>query len=320
MRVLYLDLNYPDLIEDYSRSPNKYGGGRIVASHLMPYLNDNGHYMEIWADEKCFENVEKQYKKFCKPKSYAERLSYVQNETIKDFDIVLHNFPREYVKTTGKSAVWLVGHGEWVNPKNEHVILYNDYQSPHFTNPNMKLHYARIGVPIPEFKEYPKENFIFSCHRQTKEFGSETMMKLAHKYNFKYICAGPRDSSFPNIMDYVDNITVLYFGLINENTKIDYFKRAMASTYLHSWQTPFNLSACQSLAYGTPCIAATCGFWPSLIKHGINGFLVNNEEKFVQAIQNCRDISQRQCYDSITKYTELLMIQDYIQVFKNILK
>jgi len=184
----------------------------------------------------------------------------------------------------------------------------------------MKLHYARIGVPLPEFKDHVKEDFVFSCHRQTKEFGSEIMMQLAHKYKFKYICAGPTDSSFPNIMDYVDNVRVLYFGLINEETKTDYFKRAKASTYIHSWETPFNLSACQSLAYGTPCIATYTGFWASLIKNGINGFLTRNEQEFVQALQNCRDISQRACYDSVTKYSDIHMINDYIKVFENILK
>lgn len=316
MKVLYLDLNAPDLVEDYSRDDcKKYGGGRIVAAHLMPYLNDNGHHMEIWADERCFLNIKDKYKKFCKGLSYESRLEFIKGACISGFDIVLHNFPGVHISCSGKDFVWLVGYGETVNAANERIILYNEFQAPQFQNINTQVFFARIGVPIPQFKEYKKEAFVFSCHRQSKYFGSEFMMKLALKYKFKYVTAGPKDANFPNIMDYVDNNYVTYLGEISNQTKQQYFQRAFCSTYLHSWPTPFNLSACESLAYGTPILATRAGFWPSFVKQRVNGFVVDSEDQFCIALSSIPLISQRSCYDSVKSYSSDLMIQDYISIF-----
>lgn len=327
MKILYIDFNAPDLVEDYGLQSSRYGGGRIVAANLMPHLNNNGHYMEIWADERCFDGVEIKYKRFCKGMSYDER-NLIKNGAplanfAKDFDIVLHNFHGFTVNCSGtltKNVVWLVGYGEFVNPTNTRIILYNDYQHPRITNPDTKIYYARIGVPITEFKEIKKEDFIFSCHRQSREFGAETMMRLAHKYKLRYITAGPRDSNFQNIMDYVDNKYVMYLGEISDKVKREFYKRAYCSTYLHSWNTPFNLSACESLAVGTPVIATNIGFWPSLIQNHKNGFLIKTQEDFQIAISNVALLSQRGCYDSVLPYSTQNMIQDYVKVLTQIIE
>jgi glycosyltransferase involved in cell wall biosynthesis len=322
LRILYLDLNHPDLIEDYSRNSNKYGGGRIVASHLMPFLNENGHYMEIWADNKCFENVEEKYQRFCKHISKEQKQiirSGVEFDS-KDFDIVLHNFHGHKIRpSNSKDVVWLVGYGETVSPLNDRVILYNDFQAPIISNSNTKIYKARIGVPIPKFQEYKKEAFIFSCHRQSKSFGSELMMKFAHEYKVKYVTAGPKDSNFPNIQDYVDNKYVSYLGVIDAKTKTDLMKRAVCTTYLHNWPTPMNLSALESLSYGTPIISTSVGFWPSLVKNHENGFMVDSMQQFCLALSNIPLLSQEKCYTSIIEYSSDKMISDYISVFKRII-
>lgn len=326
MKILYLDLNHHDLIEDYSRFPNVYGGGRCVPAELMPYLNDNGHYCEIWGDLKCFQNVEEKYKPFCKELSYLDKESLRKGSPLlnwsSDFDIVLHNFHGSKINCQGvktKDAVWLVGYGEHVNSANSRIILYNDYQHPKIYNQNTKIYKARIGVPIPEFQEYKKEDFIFSCHRQTQTFGAEEMMHIAHKHQLKYITSGPKDSSFPDIMEFVDNQHVKYLGVIDESTKIEHFKRAYCSVYLHSWQTPMNLSACQALSYGTPIIANNIGFWSSLVKNGENGFLVSSEDEFLEALKNVTRISQKSCYNSVLEYSSDVMVQEYVKVFEQIL-
>lgn len=324
MKVCYLDLNYPDLIEGYSRFPKKYGGGRCVPSALLHSEKLDFH---IYADKKCFEGIEEKYLKYCHELSYEAKDKIRTGHPIKDFiedcDIILHNFHGIKVNTIGtkiKDLVWLVGVNEHVHPDNNRVVLYNNFQHPNIFNPNTKIYYARIGVPIPPFQEYKKEDFVFSCHRQNIQFGSEIVMGFSHQYKFKYICAGPRESDFPNIMDYVDNQWVTYLGVIPEEVKIDHFKRARCSTYLHNWPVPFNLSLIQSLSYGTPVIATRAGFLPSIVKEGVNGFFLNKFEELPTLIEKCLDISQKSCYNSILEYSSDKMVEDYIRVFEHILK
>lgn len=319
MKILYLDLNYDDLIEDYSLTPSRYGGGRAVPANLLPYLNDNGHYMEIWANPACFDNVDSKYKQFCKGKSLEERQTASQNG-ISNFDIVLHNFHGTKVHVNdGYDLVWLVGFGEHVNVENQRIILYNNYQNPQIYNPFTKVYYARIGVPIPEFQEYPKQNFIFSCHRQSLNFGSKTMFEWAKKYQIRYFAGGPRDADFPDIDAYVDENYTNYLGLLSSGQKEHLFKGARCSTYIHNWNTPMNLSAIESLSYGTPIISTGVGFWPSLVKEGVNGFIIKDEEELLRAYENCKNLSQRDCYDSALEYSSDKMIRDYMKVFEKVL-
>lgn len=327
MRLLYIDFNEGPL-ENYSRTPNRYGGGRAVASYLLPYLNDNGHLMHIWADRKCFENIEEKYQKYCCDVSWKIRRGVGTGAPLKlltgtpfEYDIVLHHNGGFWVNCEGLKTIpmyWSVGYGEQIHEGNQNIILYNDYQNPQPRHPNPKFFKARIGVPIPPFREYVKEDFVFSCHRQVNYFGSELMCKLAHELNFRYITAGPLDSMC-NITRYADNKNVTYLGVIDSKTKQDYLSRAKCTTYLHSWNTPFNLSACESLAVGTPIITTGAGFFPSFVKNGINGFMVNSISEFKQKLNEVSNLSQKNCYDSVLPYSSDLMVQDYIKIFEQVL-
>lgn len=327
MRLLYLDFNEQPF-EDYSISnPTKYGGGKCVAANLLPYMHANGHYMEIWGGEGNFDNVDPKLKQYCQHIDWKYRKEIGEGRPLGgfvepgQFDLVLHHNGGMWVNCEGIDTIplyWAVGYSETVHPGNKNLILYNDFQHPRIQNPDTKIFRARIGVPIPEFEVYKKEPFIFSCHRQSKEFGSELMMQLAHKHKFQYITAGPQDN-FHNIKDYIDGKYVIYLGVIDSHTKIEYFKHALCSTYLHSWPTPYNLSACESLSYNTPCISSPVGFWPSFIKNGVNGFIVNSEADFLVAIENCPKLSQKQIYETVLDMSVKKMIDDYIDIFKTCL-
>lgn len=335
MKILYLDLNYPDFCENYSLKSPVYGGGRCVPSALLHSLNDMGHTFEIAADEKCFEGIEEKYKIHCITinstlKNFLRNGGPISQTVfpVANYDIILHNFYGTKLNTQNtniKDLVWLVGFGEHVNPANERIVLYNDYQNPKIYNPNTKIYKARIGVPMPEFyQERKKEDFVFSCHRQSVYFGARWIMKMAHKYQFKYICAGPKDSDFPEIMNYVDNNYVTYLGIIPQEQKTELYSKAYASTSLHFWNTPMNLSAVESLSLGTPVIAHDIGFWKSLINNGKNGFIIDHEDDIalMNALEACRTFNfQQNCWNSV-KFTlsDNLMVQDYLNVFEQIIK
>jgi glycosyltransferase involved in cell wall biosynthesis len=330
MNILYLDLNYPDLVENYSLKPKTYGGGRIVPSALLHSLNKMGHRFDILSHSACFEGVSDENIQYCHLITEEHKnllrngypLKNYLHPALHGYDIILHNWHGTKLNLEGLKArdlVWLVGFGEYVHPQNKRIVLYNNYQRPHVYT-DTKVYYARIGVPIPEFQEYKKENYIFSCHRQSRYFGSELMMQLAHSMGFKYIVGGPKDNNFPNIMDYVDGKHVEYLGVMKEEEKIEYYKHAMCSTHLHDWNVPFNLGLIQSLTYGTPVITTTAGFLPSVVKNGVNGYMLQTQDDFATALERVTRLSQKACYESALEYSTELMVQEYLEVFKEVLK
>jgi glycosyltransferase involved in cell wall biosynthesis len=142
--------------------------------------------------------------------------------------------------------------------------------------------------------------------------------QLCRKYSIPLIFAGPIQAGYP-LMDYVDGDLIKYIGIISNSEKSNYYKKALLTTYLHFWQTPFNISAIESLSYGTPIMATANGFWPKLIKNKINGYIIATEEDFVNSINDCLNIKQIDCYNSSSEYSSEKMVSSFYLAFNNIL-
>ncbi|MEK6883652.1 MAG: glycosyltransferase [Nanoarchaeota archaeon] len=327
MKILYCDLNEESHSESYSISPKRYGGGRIFAAHAKEILNTNEDEFWLYSDKKSFEDITNlERKDRCIELSYEDKDRLRKGEPIKNiikdvdkFDLIFHHHTSYFLnleEIKAKQSCWSLGVQEIINPSFQYAIFYNSYQHPRIT-PNTNQLYAIIGKPIPDFKEYKKEDFIFQCTRHTSTFGSIQVASFCQKYNIEAYFAGPIDKGYP-LLDYIDNIKTHYLGIIPEETKNEYYKRARISTFIHSWHTPFNLSAIESLSYGTPIMATDVGFWNSLITPK-NGFLVRDEKSFVDAYNNSLELKQKDCWNTSAKYSVSNMISQFYKNFQIIL-
>jgi len=318
MKILYLDLNDNNLVEDYSSNPKKYGGGRIFASAAIQ--KDKNFFIAGY--EKCFININD--KTNCIFTTEEERKRIVNGEKIKDiipnaeyFDIFIYHRYDTYLNLEGlkgKQCCWAVGRDESINPKIKNLLVHNrEYQNCKIDS-STKMHDIIIGTKNEGYFFHKKEDFIFQCSRHEPIFGTIQVAQLCKKYGIPAVFAGPIQNEYP-LMDYIDNNLIKYVGEISETEKAFFYKKAFASTYLHFWQTPFNLSAVESLSHNTPIIATNTGFWPSFIKNGINEFIKNTEEDFINAIKKSKEIDQFSCYETSLKYTTDTMIESFYNIF-----
>lgn len=329
MRVFYCDLNHNDHFEDYSAyNCKRYGGGRIFAAYAKESLNDENNEFWIGSNPKSFENLGNDERKDrCINLSDEQRQSLRNGANLKEiipdadkFDIVCHHTSDKYINIDGlkaKQIAWSVGLQEHINPNFNDFILYNNYQHPVIFNDNTKFHKAIIGVPIPAFQEYEKEKYIFQCTRHTPVFGSIEVAKFCRHFNIPCIFAGPLDRGY-DLPSYCDGNVVKYLGVISEKDKIELTKKARLSTFLHHWKTPMNLSALQTLSYGTPLAVTKVGFWPSLINEK-NGFFVDSSESLLHAYENADKIKQLDCYDTAKNFSTERMISEFVTIFEKIL-
>ena len=51
----------------------------------------------------------------------------------------------------------------------------------------------------------------------------------------------------------------------------------------------------EAMACGTPVIGFNRGSVPEVVKDGVNGFIIDNEQEMIQAIFNLNKISREQC-------------------------
>lgn len=329
MNIAYFDLNHPAHHEDYSINPRNYGGGRIFAAHAKELLNNEVDHFYLYSDSKSLANVSSR-ERFDRCVAITDD----QKEALRrgdhlttvvpyasEIDLIVHHASSFWINTQGlpaKQVAWCLGYKEQVHPNAPYVINYNDFQAPILLNPKTKILKAVIGKPLAPFKENEKEDYIFQCTRHNICFGSNNVVRFCNLYGIKGLFAGPIDPNY-DLLKKIDNKNTFYLGIINEKTKYELTRKARLYTFIHSWPTPFNLSAVEALNVGTPIAASHYGFWPSLVSHGKNGFLIKTPEDLLQAWNSAPKISQKDCFDSVSKFSLDNMIKDFYNAFLTVL-
>ena len=238
------------------------------------------------------------------------------------FDIVFHASPATHVNTSGlkaKSLVWTPGFSETVHPLNSNLLCHNyEGQQPTIKNPLTKVYQFVLGMKMPKFQEYQKNDFIFQCSNHYSQINSGYVARLAQKYKIMAYFAGPVAGD-SDLLDFIDNVHTFYLGEIDEKMKIEFLTGAKIVTALYSHsinETP--LAAKQALSYNCGIVTTGAGHIGKIVKDGHNGFIVSKEEDFIKAWENRNLLKQYDCWKSIQGYSLENMVNSFERVVKSI--
>jgi glycosyltransferase involved in cell wall biosynthesis len=93
----------------------------------------------------------------------------------------------------------------------------------------------------------------------------------------------------------------------------------MALLHLITFDEPFGLSVVESLAAGTPVIARPLGSMPELIRHGVTGYLGDDQDAAVEAVQSLEDIDRSACrVDALDRFSADRMVDEYEALFLSV--
>jgi len=329
MKIAYFELAYSEgWYEDYSTNPKGYGGGAVFARWGKELLNDAENEFVLFGPEQAFANLGPTERKdkcvVLRPDILkALRLKLPIDQLIgglEEFDLIVHHHTCETINMGNlkmPQVHWSgFGRGDAGHPNNDWILLYTPGEKPVFGE---KYKYIKIGKPVPEFKIYEKEPFIFQCSRHDDHQNTIEVAKNCLKYGIKGYFAGPIHNNYP-LIEYIDNKTTFYLGLISEEEKLDYTKRATLTTYLHNWETVFNQSVIESWSVGTPILANNVGFFKYTLKYGVNGFIYNGQN-FEDAFDKAKYfIKQEDCWLSAKEFSVEEMVASFKKAFEEIIK
>lgn len=86
-----------------------------------------------------------------------------------------------------------------------------------------------------------------------------------------------------------------------------------------NFREPFGLSVIEAMACGTPVIAVNKGSMPELIRHGKNGFLVENTDEAIARVKNIDLLSRTACRKMVEEnFSKERMAEKYKAVYRQI--
>lgn len=119
----------------------------------------------------------------------------------------------------------------------------------------------------------------------------------------------------------LDSPLVEYIGEIGEREKNEFLGNAFALLFPVDWSEPFGLVMIEATACGTPTIAFRMGSVPELLEQGRTGFIVDNLEQAVRAVDLVPAIDRTGCRKTFEKrFSARRMCLDYVKIYEMLIR
>lgn len=151
--------------------------------------------------------------------------------------------------------------------------------------------------------------------------GTHNAIHIAKQTNKKLIIAGNIPAHAQgyfeeNIAPHIDGEQIKYVGTVNDVQKNNLLGNALAFLMPIEWNEPFGIVMAEALACGTPIIALKGGSTTEVVKNGVNGFICDNIEEMINAVQNINTIERKACReDAETRFSSEEMTAQYEQLY-----
>ena len=114
---------------------------------------------------------------------------------------------------------------------------------------------------------------------------------------------------------------VEYLGEVGPRERDEVYAGALATVMLGAWPEPFGLVAIESMATGTPVIARRAGALPEIIQQGQTGFLVDDLQEAVLAVEHATAIDRSAVRrDVLERFSAERMLDDYERVYRSLVR
>ena len=107
---------------------------------------------------------------------------------------------------------------------------------------------------------------------------------------------------------------------ICESDKSEFLGNAAGLLFPIAWREPFGLVMIEAMACGTPTIAFRDGSVPEVLEDGVTGFIVENEDQAVSAVQRLHSLDRariRRTFEE--RFTGRRMAEDYLRIYRGLI-
>jgi glycosyltransferase involved in cell wall biosynthesis len=170
---------------------------------------------------------------------------------------------------------------------------------------------AQLLTPQP----HKKPEYLAFLGRICPEKRVDTAIKIAAQSGLPLKIAAKVDQEYfkTEIEPLLSQAHVEFVGEINEAQKPEFLSGAKALLFPIDWSEPFGLVMIESMACGTPVIAFNRGSVPEVIDHGVTGFVVEDVQGAVAALQRLDELSRTDIRAQFERrFSAKTMAQNYL--------
>ncbi|PLZ01896.1 glycosyl transferase [Burkholderia sp. WAC0059] len=114
---------------------------------------------------------------------------------------------------------------------------------------------------------------------------------------------------------------VEFIGEIDETQKPAFLSGAKALLFPIDWSEPFGLVMIESMACGTPVVAFNRGSVPEVIDHGLTGYIVEDVQGAVAALQNIDSLSREAIRAQFEqRFSSIAMARNYLNSYTTLIE
>jgi len=319
--------------------PRHYGPWEQMASNLTEELVNAGLDVTLFATGDSITTgkldavIAKSYEEDRNQDAKVVECLHISNlmEKADQFDIIHNHFdflPLTYSKLIQTPVITTI-HGF----SSEKIIpVYKKYNDTAFyvSISNSDRHadltyfatvYNGIQSANFQFNEHPEDYLLF-FGRIHPDKGTAEAVQIAKKSGRKLLIAGIiqdenyyREQVEPHLGE-----QVVFLGAAGPEKRNELLRNAAALLHPINFEEPFGLSVAEAMACGTPVIAFNKGSMPELIRNKDTGFLVEDVDEAVLAVDQLGSISRAECRKhALANFSAKKMAEDYIALYHKIL-
>lgn len=326
--------------------PKKYGGTERVVHALTEELIKRGHEVTLFAsgDSETRAKLESVY-----PRSLREAkvkdlygtntwtllnmgLAYDMQD---EFDII-HDHLAPLSLTAANLAttpVVMTMHGAFsVDNRKLFQTLRTPYvvtisESQMYSLPDLN-HAGTVHNGLP-MEHYPfgeeMGDYLLFVGRISQEKGVHFAVEAALELDLPLVLAAKVDAyDLPYFREYIEphlSERIKWIGEVGEEDRNKLMANARCFLHPVTWREPFGLTLIEAMACGCPVVAFDKGSIPEIINTGVTGYVVQDLETMIEAINNIGAIDRKACRaHSLTHFSAERMADGYEAVYRKILE